>query len=169
MSIAVHMADYDDLLTVGHIRKAHGLAGEVVVRLSTNRPERVAKGATLFAVDRVLTVKSARPKDADFLVTFAGVASREAADALRGTELRAEPLDDPDELWVHELIDATVIDQEGITRGVVVEVQENPASDLLVLDNEALIPVTFVVGFTAASAPEGAVVEVDVPDGLFDL
>ena len=39
------MVDYEGLLTVGHIRKAHGLKGEVVVRLTTNRPELVEKGA----------------------------------------------------------------------------------------------------------------------------
>ena len=41
-------------------------------------------------------------------------------------------------------------------------VEANPASDLLVLDGERLVPLRFVV----AHAP--GVVTVDVPDGLFD-
>lgn len=154
---------YDDLLVVGHIRKAHGLKGEVVVRLSTNRTERVEPGSTLYSAERTLVVRSARPKDGDFLVTFDGVGRREDAELLRGTELRAEEIDDPDELWVHELIGLDLIDQEGAVHGAVIEVQVNPASDLLVLDSGALVPVVFVVGL----GDDG--VHVDVPDGLFDL
>lgn len=154
---------YDDLLVVGHIRKAHGLKGEVVVRLSTNRTERVDAGSRLYSADRELVVKSSRPKDGDHLVLFDGVLSREDADLLRGTELRATEIDDPDELWVHQLIDSVVIDQAGVDRGSIVEVQVNPASDLLVLDSGALVPVVFVVDVADEQ------VHVDVPDGLFDL
>ena len=114
-------------------------------------------------------MKSSRPKDDDFLVRFEGVNDRNAADALRGTELLAEPLDDPDELWVHELIGAMVIDQGDVERGTVEEVQSNPASDLLVLDNEALIPMTFVTEFVPATSDASAQVHIDAPDGLFDL
>jgi len=159
----------DNLLTVGHIRKAHGLAGEVVVRLTTNRPERVAKGSVLIGDGVELVVKSSRSKDDDFLVLFEGVSERNGADALRGTELFAEPMDDPDELWVHELIGAVVVDQNSIERGTVVEVEANPASDLLVLDSEALVPMTFVVNFTPVDGDAAAHVFVEAPDGLFDL
>ncbi len=157
--------DENGLLLVGHVRKAHGLKGEVVVRLSTNRDERVAKGARMIVGDTELTVKSSRPKDADFLVTFVGVTTREQADELRGSELHAEPLDDPDELWVHELIGCRVVDQDGVDRGEIAAVQANPASDLLVLDSELLIPTVFVIDADV----DAAVVNVDVPDGLFDL
>ncbi len=163
------MTDTDDLLTVGHIRKAHGLKGEVVVRLSTNRDERVAKGAVLVAGERELVVKASRPKDADFLVLFDGVTSREDADELRGTELRAEPIDDPDELWVHEVIGAVVIDHDDVERGTVVEVEANPASDLFVLDTGALVPAIFVAGFESADGDTPAKLFVDTPDGLFDI
>lgn len=155
----------DDLLLVGYVRKAHGLKGEVVVRLTTNRDERVAPGATMVAGDTELVVRSARPKDSDYLVFFEGVTTREAADDLRGSELFAEPLDDPDELWVHELIGSRVIDQDDVDRGEITAVQSNPASDLLVVDDEGLIPVAFVVEIDA----EGSAVRIDAPDGLFNL
>lgn len=154
---------FDDLLVVGHIRKAHGLKGEVVVRLTTNRSERLEPGAVLSTADATLTVVSSRPKDADHLVFFEGIATREAAELLRGAELRAKHLDDPDELWVHELIGAAVVDQTGADRGTVIEVQANPASDLLVLESGALVPVAFVV------EASGDVINVEVPDGLFEL
>ena len=78
--------------------------------------------------------------------------------------LLAEPIDDPDELWVHELIGATVIDQHGVAHGTVTRVLDNPASDLLELDSGTLVPVRFVVAHTP-----GEEIHVDVPVGLFDL
>ena len=41
---------------------------------------------------------------------------------------------------------------------------DNPAADLLVLDTGALVPVVFVVG-----TPHDGVIDVDTPDGLFEL
>ena len=82
----------------------------------------------------------------------------------RGLELRAEPIEDPDELWVHELIGCRVLSADGVDRGPVVAVQENPAADLLVLESGALVPVVFEV-----DGPVDGTVHVEVPDGLFEL
>ena len=142
--------------------KPHGLRGEVVVALSTNRPERVAKGTVLHTEKGPLTITASRPHQHRHIVRFAGVDTREAADALHGLVLSAEPLEDPDALWVHELIGAVVVDQHGTEHGTVTSVEVNPASDLLVLDGGGLVPLTFVV-----SQGDGRIT-VDVPDGLLD-
>jgi 16S rRNA processing protein RimM len=152
------------LLEVGRIEKPHGVRGDVIVRLTTNRVERVAPGAELHARSGWLKVVASKPHHDRFLVTFAGVDSREAADALHGVVLSAPPLDDPDELWVHELVGAMVIDTTGVERGRVVEVLANPASDLLELESGALVPVRFITHVVAGSR-----IDVDVPDGLFEL
>ena len=152
-----------DLLLVGYVRKAHGLHGEVVVRLTTNRTERADKGSELMVGDVWRKVISSRPHQGDHLVRFEGVSGRNQGDELRGLEVRATPLDDPDELWVHELIGCTVVDTGGIERGSVVEVVDNPASDLLELDTGALVPVRFITSL------DEAIITVDVPDGLFEV
>ena len=152
------------MLEVGRVKKAHGLRGEVIVSLITDRVERVAPGATLIAEGRTLEVEASRPHQKHFIVSFAGVLSREQAEELQGRTLEAEPLDDPDELWVHELIGAPVVGTDGAAVGSVEAVQANPASDLLVLDSGALVPVLFVVERRA----DGTVV-IDPPEGLFDL
>jgi 16S rRNA processing protein RimM len=154
---------------VGRITKAHGLKGEVVVALSTTEASRVDVGATLWAGDRELRVVSSRPHQDRWIVQFEGVAGREAADDLRGTILSAPPIgsgeaDDPDALWVHELIGAEVVDVAGRSRGRVDAVQANPASDLLVLDSGVLVPLTFVVRWVERPR----VLEIDPPVGLFD-
>ena len=92
------------------------------------------------------------------------MAGIDAAERLRDVVLYAPPLDDPDALWIHDLIGARVEDTGGSVLGTVEGVEANPASDLLVLKGGALIPLRFVV-----SSEPGVRVTVDVPDGLLDL
>ena len=151
------------LLEVGRVVKPHGIRGEVIVDLLSNRTERMVAGAVFAtAAGGTLEVEAARPHQGRWIVTFAGVPDRTAAEGLRGTILKAEPLDDPDALWVHELVGAEVVDTTGRSYGEVSAVEDNPAADLLVLGDGRLVPMTFVV----STAP-GRVV-VDPPAGLLE-
>jgi 16S rRNA processing protein RimM len=153
------------LLGVGRIVKPHGLRGDVIVSLTTNRDERVAVGSVLHADDgRAFEVVRSSAHRGRWIVTFAGVDGIDAAEALRDTPLSAPPLEDPDALWVHDLIGSVVEDTAGVELGRVRSVEANPASDLLVLEDGGLIPLRFVTG----SVP-GSRVTVDLPDGLLDL
>jgi 16S rRNA processing protein RimM len=153
------------LLHVGTIVKPHALRGDVIVALSTNRDERVAAGSILAGEDGTgYQVVRSSAHQGRWIVQFEGYNSIDAAEALRGTELFAPPLDDPDVLWVHDLVGSEAVDTEGAVLGTVESVQANPASDLLVLSSGALVPLRFVV----ANEP-GVRVTVDAPDGLFDL
>lgn len=147
---------------MGRVSRAHGLRGEVLVELVTDRVERLAPGAVLQTDSGALEVLASRPHQAKFIVSFAGVDDREGADALRGRALRAESIDEPDVLWVHELIGSLVHDAAGAALGTVVAVEANPASDILVLDGGGLVPLRFVV------AHEPGRVVVDPPPGLLD-
>jgi 16S rRNA processing protein RimM len=134
------------LLDVGRVVRPHGLAGEVVVDLVSNRAERSVPGSVFFTDHGELTIESARPFQHRWLVNFVGVQGIDAAEALRGRVLRAPPLDDPDALWVHELVGSVVLDQaDGRPLGTVTAVVANPISDLLELDGGNLIPVRYVV------------------------
>jgi 16S rRNA processing protein RimM len=150
------------VLEVGRILRAHGLRGEVVVDLVTNRDERMAPGTVLTTDAGPLRIVSARAHKGRWVVAFDGVADRSEAETLRGRVLRAEGIDDPDALWVHELIGAVVVESDGTERGRVVSIEANPAADLLVLDDGHLVPIGFVV------ATGGGRVVVDPPAGLFD-
>ena len=96
-----------------------------------------------------------------------GVGDRNAAEALRGATAFAPPLGPlPEgELWVHELVGATCLDTNGAVLGTVVAVEDNPAHDLLVLDDGVLIPMVFVTEHDA----DTHAVTVDLPDGLLEL
>jgi 16S rRNA processing protein RimM len=166
--LPLHRGADDDrvplMLEVGRIGRAHGVKGAVFVALSTDRVERVAPGSRLFDGTDWLTVESSRSQPAGrFVVQFAGLTDRNEAERLTGRILSAEPLDDPDALWIHELIGAKVVDADGVERGVVTSVIANPAHDILELDTGHLVPIIFVTGMS-----EG-VAHVTAPVGLFDL
>lgn len=149
-------------LEVGRIDKAHGVTGDVVVSLVTDRTERLDPGSELLHDGGVFTVESSRPHQHRFIVKFRELTGRDQAELARGTLLYGEPLDDPDVLWVHELVGRPVIDRAGAALGTVEAVEENPASDLLVLDTGDLVPLTFFV----EQRDDGTIV-VDPPEGLF--
>jgi 16S rRNA processing protein RimM len=155
----------DSLREVGRIGRAHGVHGELYVSLITDRTERLAPRARLLAGAQWLTVRESREQQDRWLVRFDGIDDRTSAEKLTNTTLLAEPLLDADDdaMWVHDLIGSRVVDAQGIERGTCVAVIDNPAHDILELDNGALVPVTFVVSAAAG------VVTIDPPDGLFDL
>lgn len=149
---------------MGRIDKAHGLKGEVLVSLTTDRTERVAVGSILYTADlRRLEVLASTPHHHRWIVRFDGLHDRGEAERLHGKVLLAEPVDDDDVLWIHELIGSEVVDAgDGRVLGVVEAVEDNPAADLLVLGDGGLIPLTFVV------SKEPGRVFVDVPAGLLE-
>lgn len=156
-------AQPDGLLEIGHLRKAHGVRGQINVELTTDRLERVQPGARWFARGGWLTVRAASRHQDRWLVTFDEVHDRTVAQRYTNTAVYAEPLEDDEELWVHELIGAEVVDVDGTPRGRCVAVIENPAADLLELESGQLVPVVFVV-----EHGDGRIV-IDPPAGLFEL
>jgi 16S rRNA processing protein RimM len=151
------------VLEVGRVTRAHGLGGEVVVLLTTDRTERLSVGSVLASDAGDLTVAAARPHQDRWIVAFEGRRDRAAAEALRGVALRAAPIDDPAELWVHDVVGARVVTVAGQEVGTCVSVLANPAADLIELDGGALVPMSFVVDHAPGR------VTIDPPDGLFDL
>jgi 16S rRNA processing protein RimM len=69
----------EGLLEIGHLRRAHGVRGQINVQLASDRPERLAKGARWFARGTWLTVVDAAPHQDRWLVTFEEVRDRTAA------------------------------------------------------------------------------------------
>lgn len=147
---------------MGRIVKPHGIRGEVIVELLTNRPERVAVGSVLASERGPFEVLRSSPHQGRWIVAFAGVEDRNGAEAVRGVVLRAEPLEEEGTLWVHELVGAEVATADGTVHGTIEAVEANPASDLLVLDDGRLVPLVFVVDTSPGR------VTVDPPPGLLD-
>jgi len=151
-------------LEVGRIIKAQGLKGQVLVDFWTDRvSERIAPGTELITERGVLVVKTGAKHQQRYIVSFEGTTTRDQAEALRGLVLSAPGLEDDDAIWIDELFNAEVYDQDGILRGKVKEVEENPASDILILDTGFLVPLAFVVEVEANTR-----IDIQAPKGLFE-
>jgi 16S rRNA processing protein RimM len=156
------------LLEVGFIRRPHGVRGDTYVDLLTDREDRLAVGSRLWAKGQWRTIVTSKrlPDKASaqrWLVHFEGFDDRTSIEALTNAPLLAEPVEDHDALWVHQLMGSSVVEADGTSRGTCVGVLANPAHDILELDSGALVPVIFVTGFDAG------VITIDPPEGLFDL
>ncbi|MGB3733477.1 MAG: hypothetical protein WA964_00875 [Ilumatobacter sp.] len=151
-------------LSIGHLRRPHGLKGDIFVQLTTDRRERVTEGAQFHARDGLITVTSSRVLgNGRIIAQFDAFDDRTQAERWINVELFAAPIDDPDALWVHEMISKQVVDQNGVDRGTCVTILANPAAEILELDSGALVPTNFVTSI------DGDTIHVDVPDGLFEL
>lgn len=154
-------------VVVGRVAKAHGIRGEVSIEVRTDEPEaRFAPGATVWAGETALTVRSARRHQGRLLATFEQIADRTAAEALHGSQLLAEidpdaTAPEDDEYYDRHLVGLTVRDAHGADRGAVVAVEHLPAQDLLVVDvagERVRIP------FVTALVPQ-----IDVPGGFLQI
>jgi len=156
--------DPEDFLEVGGIEKPHGVRGDVVVALTTTEKSRVAVDSVLYVNGEPFLITASRPHQHRWIVKFDVINDRSEAEKYARSLLFAPKMAyDEEELWVHELIGCDVVDQNGKVQGRVTAVQENPASDLLVLDSGALVPLVFV------QSHEQSVIHVEVPEGLFEL
>ena len=155
----------DRALEVGRVTKAHGLKGEVVVDLVSDYPEvRLAPGSRLWTGEQELVVRSSRPFQQRWLVQVEGVHDRTGAERLAGRTLSAEPLEDPEALWVHQLIGSRVVEQgSGAERGPRRRRRGQPGSRAAGAGLGALVPIVFV------QSCEDGVTLITPPEGLFDV
>ena len=128
-----------DRVCVGAIAGAFGVKGEVRLKSFCAEPEAIATYGALSSEDGKTTfeVKLTRPVKNGFAARLSGVASKEAADALRGARLYAPrdrlPTLPDDEFYHADLINLTVFDTGGTELGRVKAVLNHGAGDLLEL------------------------------------
>ena len=118
---------------------AQGLKGEVKVKTFTAAPDALPRYGKLHAKDgRIFTITAFRPaKSGEAVIAFAEVRDRNAAEALKGTELfvsrEALPPPDEDEFYHADLVGLEARDSEGRVIGKIVAVHNFGASDVIEL------------------------------------
>jgi 16S rRNA processing protein RimM len=165
-----------DKICVGAIAGAFGVRGEVRLKSFTAIPEDIAQYTPLETEDgtRSFSVKVTRQINNGLAARLSGVTTKEAADALRGTQLfvprdRLPSLPD-DEFYHADLIGLDVTDTGGAPLGRVLAVLNNGADDLLELSapgqkQTVLLPFTKAIVPTVDLAQRRIVA--DPPEGLF--
>ncbi|MGY6410533.1 MAG: ribosome maturation factor RimM [Alkalilacustris sp.] len=161
---------------VGALAGAFGVRGEVRLKSFCVPPEAIARYGPLWTEDgaRAFRVTLTRPVAGALGARLEGVATREAAEALRGVKLFADraalPALPEDEFYHADLIGLSAHDPGGAVLGRVKAVLTHAGQDLLELaraDGSAVL-----VPFTRAIVPTvdlgaGRIV-VDAPEGLFE-
>lgn len=130
------MSSADVAVPLGVVVRAHGLRGEVRVSpynaASTLLGERREVVLRRDGVDRVARVRSVRRATDAWLFVFEGVQDRDAAEALRGTELCVRRSEFPGlgegEWYLVDLVGLRVETPNGAAAGEVLHVVEYPAA-----------------------------------------
>lgn len=176
-------------LTVARVSKAHGLKGEVALDVRTDDPEtRLAIGERLETVPAdvgPLTVTHAREHQGRWLVTFAEISGRTAAENLRGTELviEADASDEEDAWYPHELAGLRVELEDGTAVGKVISLEYMPAHESLLIEETlpgggtertlvpfvlAMVPVVDVAGGRVVVTPPAGLLARDADAAIVD-
>jgi 16S rRNA processing protein RimM len=152
-------------VTVGHVVRAHGVRGDVVIHRYGETAGVLARGAEVElkkgGLQLVLTIHEARPYQQDWLVSFEGMTDRNEAQALAGGTLYVDseilpPLEEGI-YYDFQLVGLQVVTVDGEGLGRVEDILETGAHDVIVVRGprgEVLLP-----------SVEQVVREVDLEEG----
>jgi 16S rRNA processing protein RimM len=125
-------------IRVARIGAAHGVRGEVKLWPFTQDPEAVASYGPLETEDgkRRFEIESLRPAKDHLVVRIAGIGDRDAAEALRNTDLfvprdRLPPIEEPDTFYHADLVGLDVVTVDGAQVGTVHAVHNFGAGDII--------------------------------------
>jgi len=164
-------------LTVGFLRRPHGVRGELIMDVHTDFPERLRVGTKLYAGEdhKPMTIASARPHgQSDLLIAFRGISNPEQAGQLRNTWLYVPAKDRPPlpdgKLYQHQILGLRVVTDAGRELGTLTEILVTGANDVYVVKGEdgkeVLLPAIpdVILGYDL----EKGEIKVHLLDGLVD-
>jgi 16S rRNA processing protein RimM len=164
-----------DRVCVGAIAGSFGVKGEVRLKSFCAEPTAIATYGPLFTEDgsQSFKITLTRPVAGGLGARLSGVATKEQADALKGTSLYADreklPPAGEEEYYHADLIGLDAFDPGGAPLGTVRAVHNHGAGDLLELAGPGLAS-PLLVPFTRAAVPTVDLaarrVIVDLPEGL---
>lgn len=165
-----------DLILLGIVGAPHGVRGEVRIKTFTGDPLGIAGyGPLSDGKGRSFEITDVRPAKEVVVARLKGVTTREAAEALNGTELfvardKLSADEDEDEFLLVDLIGCSVVGLDGTVLGTVTVVENYGAGDLL--DIETPDGRSVLMPFTKAFAPRIDIaarrIEAEPPLGLFE-
>lgn len=163
-----------DRVTVGYVKRPHGVKGAVLVALRTDDPDRFVPGAML-GTDRApstVRVRAVQAHKEGVILSLVGIEDRTSAEGLRGMALlitrdERRPLG-RDEFWPEDLVGLEARDPAGMRLGRVVDVVVTGVQDRLVVDGpDRPVEVPFVAQLVPIVDLEAGYIIVNPPEGLF--
>ena len=165
-------------ILIGRIVKAHGISGEVLIRVHTENPCRFNPGSkVLVGADPdsvvVLKIAASRPHQGAVIVKFGAVDTRDEAERLKGELIFISASDlgglEEDAFWEHELIGLEVIDTSGRRLGHLGEIVSRADQDLWKIETDkgpVLLPA--VKELVRSVDLQSGKITADPPEGLFE-
>jgi 16S rRNA processing protein RimM len=127
-------------VTLAAVAGAHGVGGEVRLKLFAESVDSLARHQTVNVGGRALALKSVKPGGAGAIARFAEVADRSAAEALRGSLVTvpraALPPLAEGEYYHVDLIGLPCVDPDGRALGTVVAVENFGAGDVIEIERD---------------------------------
>jgi 16S rRNA processing protein RimM len=161
-------------LSVGVLRRPHGLRGEMLMEVLTDFPQRLNPGADLFVgpSHKLMTLASARGHNDGLLVRFEGIETPEQAGKYRGNGVFVRAEDRPPlpegEFYHHEVIGLRVINENDEELGVLSEILLTGANDVYIVKrpekSDLLLPA--IEDVILKIDPEAGLVRVRLLPGL---
>lgn len=145
-------------VTLAVITGAHGIAGEVRLKLFSDSTDSLKAYKSFTAEGRTLTLKSIRPGNKGAIARFVEIPDRNVAEALRGVELAvprsALPVLGEGEYYHADIIGLSCVSTAGEELGIVVAVENFGAGDILEIERPT--GKRFMVPMRPEAVPEWA-------------
>ena len=146
--MAAPAADEGRRIPLAAVAGAHGIKGEVRLKLFSDSSESLARHSQLYVGGSERRLLSVRDAGKFAIARFEGIADRTAAKSLRGSLVEVDRADLPPleegEYYHADLIGIPCVDRDGRGLGSVVAVENFGAGDLLEVEDEngrrSLIP-----------------------------
>jgi len=130
-------------LTVGFLRRPHGIHGEIIMDVHTDFPDRLRAGAKVFVGEdrQPMRIASTRPHGNSLLVAFRGIDTSETVGRLRNTWVyvtaaNRPPLPDG-KPYQHQIVGLRAITDDGRELGKLTDILETGANDVYVVKSES--------------------------------
>jgi len=167
----VNMQDQASLIVIGKIVGVYGIKGWIKILSFTRPRENILEyGPWLIKQNNEwleIHLLEGKPQGKGLIASFAGIRDRDEALALVGSELAIDkdklPAPEEGEFYWHDLINMQVINQQNEVLGVVKELLETGANDVLVVETDKqrfLIPYVHGVYIRDINIEQG-IIQVD--------
>ena len=171
-------AELPDFITIGRVRRPHGVRGEVTVGVLSDVRERFAAGSVVDIVlpggqRRSARISAVRGRQSEAIVHFAGLETRDQAEELRAAVLEIDrsrvPDAPPGAFYFFELVGCDCTDKRAGELGQVARVLDDGGGLLLEIAAESrslLVP--FVAAYLQDVDIANRRIELELPEGLIE-
>ncbi len=142
---------------VGYVQRAHGIRGELRIKLHNQDSDVLSSLNEVLlrhgdSSEQVVRIAKKRPTTPGIvLLSVEGVSDRNTSETLKGATLliprRALPDVDKDEFYVHDILQALVVDIDGVEVGRVVDYLHYPSADVLIVQGSKRYEIPVIKDF----------------------